>query len=38
MEPEPEPKERTVTLLNVSEAPGLKVGVKVSEDIDSHKQ
>jgi len=38
VEPEPEPRERTVTLLNVTEVPGLKVGIKVPEDIDSHKQ
>ena len=38
VEPEVEPKERTMTLLNVTEEPGLKVGIKVSEDTDSHKQ
>jgi hypothetical protein len=38
VEPELELKERTMTLLNVTEALGLKVGIKVSEDIDSHKQ
>jgi hypothetical protein len=38
VQPEPEPKKRTVTLLKVTEVPGLKVGIKVSEDIDSHKQ
>jgi hypothetical protein len=38
VKPEPEPRERTMTLLNVTEVPELKVGIKVSEDIDSHKQ
>jgi len=38
VKPELEPKERTMTLLNVTEVPGLKVGIKVSENIDSHKQ
>jgi hypothetical protein len=32
---EPEPKERTVTLLNVTEVPGLKVDIKVSDEINS---
>ena len=31
-------QERTVALLNVTEVPGLKVGIKVSEYSDSHKQ
>jgi hypothetical protein len=35
---EPEHKERTMTLFNVTDAPGLKVGIKRSETVDSHKQ
>jgi hypothetical protein len=38
VEYEPKPKERTMTVLKVTEAPGHKVGIKVSENIDSNKQ
>lgn len=37
VKPELEPKERTMRLLNVTEVPGLKVGIKMSENIDLHK-
>jgi hypothetical protein len=35
---EPEPKEMTMTHLNVTEVPRLIVGIKVSVDIDANKQ
>jgi hypothetical protein len=38
VESEPKPKERTMTLLNVTEALGHKAGIKVSEYIDYNKQ